>query len=160
MKPILYGSGAAILVAGAVAFALSLDGRTADLPEPEAVAKQEAAPEPAAELVDPGTIEEPVAEPDVALPEGYEVDEDGHVWEPLSYHKPQLKNNGDGTVTMRKLARIIEADGSMREVPIKVVAHPISKRMPVKKRPLPAWAQPAQPDGDAAQEQQDESQDG
>ena len=134
MKAILIG-GAAFLAAGAVALALSQDRRPTPPQAPE-VAQNEAAPTPAAQLVDPGTIPEEVEAPvpELVIETGYEVDPDGFVWEPLSFDKPQIKNNGDGTITMRKLARIVEAGGKVREVPITVNAAPQQRRIPIQKR--------------------------
>jgi hypothetical protein len=139
MKAILIG-GAAVLAAGAVALAFTQDRRETPPQAPE-VAHHEATPPPTAELADPGTIpvEEPKAE--VVVDTGYEVDPDGFVWEPLSFDHPQIKNNGDGTVTMKKLARIVEAGGKVREVPITVNAAPQQRRLPVRSRATPASKQ-------------------
>ena len=133
MKAILIG-GAALVAAGAVALALSQDRRETQAQVPEAL--PEAAPPPQAELVDPGMIpaEEPAPQPELVVEAGYEVDPDGFVWEPLSFDKPQIKNNGDGTVTMKKLARIVEAGGKVREVPITVNAAPQQRRLPIRQR--------------------------
>jgi hypothetical protein len=144
-KPLI--AGATVLVAGVVAFAFARDARE----EPEAVeapVAQASVEEPAVvELADPGVIaDEPAEEAPEELPPGWEVDETGFVWEPLSYDKPQLRNNGDGTVTMRKLARIYEADGTMREVPVTATATITQKRVPRMKRTLPAYLQPEQPE--------------
>lgn len=138
-KPLLFGATA--LVAGVVAFALTYDSRdeAQEIDKPVAQAPVE---EPKVELADPGVIEdEPVVEETEELPEGYFVDEMGRVWEPLSFDKPQIKANGDGTFTMRKLARIYEADGSMREQPIVGIASPVHRRVPRLSRPEPQFRQ-------------------
>ena len=155
MKAILIG-GAAILAAGAVALAFSQDGRAPVQQAPEVV-QQAATIEPAAvELADPGTVvEEPLPAPTLVVDTGTQVDADGFVWEPLSFDKPQIKNNGDGTVTMKKLARIVEADGAMREVPITVTASPQQRRLSMKQRTMPGA--PAEPTAEATAET---SQDG
>jgi hypothetical protein len=137
MKAILIG-GAAVLAAGAVALAFTQDRRETPPQAPE-VAQHEATPPPVAELADPGTI--PVEEPkaaEVVVDTGVQVDPDGFVWEPLSFDHPQIKNNGDGTVTMKKLARIVEAGGKVREVPITVNAAPQQRRLPIRSRGTPA----------------------
>ena len=131
MKAILIG-GAAFLAAGAVALALSQERRETRAQAPEVVV--EAEPAPQAELVDPGVIPPEEPQPQLVVETGYEVDPDGFVWEPLSYDKPQIKNNGDGTVTMKKLARIVEAGGKVREVPITVDAAPQQRRLPIRQR--------------------------
>ncbi|MEM7310100.1 MAG: hypothetical protein AAF682_25720 [Planctomycetota bacterium] len=136
MKGLLIGSGAAVLVAGAVAFALSQGDREADTAEaPEAVQDEVAATD--AELMDPGTIVDEEGLKIETVDTGIQVDPDGFVWEPLSFDKPQIKHNGDGTITMKKLARIYE-NGVMRETPITALATPDQRRLPVKKRELPA----------------------
>jgi len=129
-------AGTTLLLAGVAAFALNRDDReekTVETPQ-----EQAAAPETkTVELADPGQIEEPEEEATVSpLPEGWEVDETGHVWEPLSFNKPQVRNNGDGTITMRKLIRIYE-NGKMREIPITATATPVQKRLPMKQRVAP-----------------------
>ena len=137
MKAILIG-GAAVLAAGAVALAFTQDRRETP-PQAPQIAQHEAAPAPVQELVDPGTVppvEEP--KPEIVVDTGFQVDADGFVWEPLSFDKPQIKNNGDGTVTMKKLARIVEAGGKVREVPITVNAAPSQRRLPVRQRGTPA----------------------
>ena len=108
---------------GAVAFTQSGDDAT-PVVENEAVA-EEPAPEP--EEVALATPEEP----EVVAPvhEDLTVDEDGHVWGPLSFDNPQVKINGDGTVTVKKLARAYRADGTMEEIPITGVLSP--KRVPI-----------------------------
>jgi hypothetical protein len=152
MKAILIG-GAALLAAGAVALALSQDGRAQAPQAPEVVPQQAPEAPPVAELADPGTIvEEPEPAPVLVVDTGYQVDADGFVWEPLSYDKPQIKGNGDGTVTMKKLARIVEADGSMREVPITVTASPQQRRMPIKARTMPATPQQPEPAAEPSQD--------
>ena len=150
MKAILIG-GAAFLAAGAVALALAQDRRETRAQVPEVVPV--GTPAPQAELVDPGVIpaEEPAPQPELVVEAGYEVDPDGFVWEPLSFDKPQIKNNGDGTVTMKKLARVVEAGGKVREVPITVNAAPQQRRLPIRQRggpkPEPS-AEPAATDQD------------
>lgn len=136
MKAIISG-GTAILILAAGIFAfiiLNEDETRSDGTGPQADAEQEQQTVQT-ELADPGTVpEEELAE---EMPEGYTVDEDGFVWEPLSYDKPQIKNNGDGTVTMKKLARVYEADGSMREMPITARATPDQRRLPIQSREVP-----------------------
>jgi len=133
-KPLI--AGTTLLLAGIVAFALTRDSReekTADAPKADTPAVEVAE----VELADPGTIEEPAPEPvPDALPQGWEIDEVGHVWEPLSFEKPQVRNNGDGTLTMRKLIRIYE-NGKVREIPITATAVASQKRLPVQTRKPP-----------------------
>ena len=131
MKKLLFAGVTAVL-AGVIAFALVNDSRDdAELPVQQA---RDVAPEPeAADLVAPEPLvaqEEPVEE----LPEGWTVDEDGFVWEPLSFDKPQRKNNGDGTWTTKKLARIYNSDGTFRETPITITSTPSMKRLAPKQR--------------------------
>ena len=92
--------------------------------ENETVAQEEPAPEPEVALAAP-------EEPEEVAPvhEDLTVDEDGHVWGPLSFDNPQVKINGDGTVTVKKLARAYRADGTMEEIPITGVLSP--KRVPI-----------------------------
>lgn len=155
-------AGATVLLAGVVAFAFARDDRA----EPEAVdapvAQADVQEPEAPELADPGVIEEePVVEEAAdELPPGWEVDETGFVWEPLSYDEPQIRNNGDGTVTMRKLARIYEADGTMREVPVTATATITQKRVPRMKRPMPAYLQEGQQEEAQESEESELSQDG
>jgi hypothetical protein len=137
-------AGTTLILVGVAAFALARDDRD---DKPIEAPEVEAAPAPEtarAELADPGTIEAEAAAPEAAsadvLPEGWEIDETGHVWEPLS-EKPQIRNNGDGTITMRKLIRVWQ-NGKMVEKPITATATPSQKRLPVKQRLAPTKANP------------------
>lgn len=115
--------GAIAVALAVVAFAKGGDD-TAPVVENEAVA-EEPAPEPeVAQLAAP-------QEPEEVTPvhEDLTVDEDGHIWGPLSFDNPQVKINGDGTVTVKKLARAYRMDGTMEEIPITGVLYP--KRVPI-----------------------------
>jgi hypothetical protein len=158
MKGILTG-GASLLVVGVAAFAFSQSRRGAVAEAPEVVVETPVVAEPVV-LADPGTIAaEPPAPEEPALPPGFEVDEDGFVWEPLSFDKPQVKNNGDGTFTMKKLARIVE-NGQTREVPITVNAAPSQRRLPIRQRTAPISAEEAAEQAQATAEAADESTSG
>jgi hypothetical protein len=147
MKPLIVG--ATLSLAGVVAFALARDTRE----DPTAEAPVATAPPVEiadVELADPGQIGEEAPAPVVEeLPVGWNVDETGFVWEPLSFDTPQIRNNGDGTLTMRKLARIYK-DGEMREVGIQATATPDLARIPIQQRTLPKRGQTAQ--GDAVED--------
>jgi hypothetical protein len=126
--------GTTLILAGVVAFALARDDRDTTTVETPAVEEQ-SAQAPAAELADPGKIEEPAA-PEVlgTLPEGWEIDETGFVWEPLSF-EPQVRHNADGTLTMKKLARVYDVEtGEMTLKPVTAHAIASQKRIPVKQR--------------------------
>jgi hypothetical protein len=143
MKPLI--AGTTLILAGVVAFALASDTRE----DPTAEAPIATAPPVEivdVELADPGPIAEEAPAPVVEeLPVGWHVDETGFVWEPLSFDKPQIRNNGDGTLTMRKLARIYK-NGEMREVGIQATATPDMARIPIQHRTLPKASQTAQRD--------------
>ena len=141
MKTLWIGTGAAVMVAGAIAFAFSqTSGRDATTTE-STVRAAHTAPAVDAELAMPDAVPEAAPERPQALPSNdtvYTIDADGFVWKPLSYHEPQVKYNGDGTFTGRKLFRIVEADGSMREIPVQYTATPMQKRIALKRRQPPA----------------------
>ena len=150
---LVLGGGAAILIAGMTAFALNRESRDAEATEASAAVETPVVEEEVV-LADPGTIEqEPVVEEE-ALPEGYVVDEDGFVWEPLSFDKPQTKLNPDGSITMKKLARIIDPDGTVREVAITGHATVDHRRLPVVQR-KPRGEKAGPPASSADEKEQD-----
>jgi len=129
-------AGLLVLGIGAFLFAENQKDRQNESIQTPQVTEQPAAVT-AAELATPPPVV--VEETSAVTPAGdLDARPVGPEGRPLSYDDPQISRNGDGTITMQKMAKLTFPDGTVREVPVTVRARPtIMPVTAVTTRPIP-----------------------